>query len=132
MIKTFKTEWYPSAEQKVYIHKACGIRRWTWNWAVATFFEAAKHDEFPTSFDLQKKLNNTLVLQDDYAWLSEVNSMVRGEALKDFGLAIKSYAKARQRAKRTVEKLPVDKYKPHFQKKGKCMSTAMLGDWYNE
>lgn len=126
MTKTFKTEWFPTAEQREYVHKACGIRRWTWNWAVATFFEAAKHDKFPSSYDLQKQLNNTLVLQDEYAWLSEVNSMVRGEALKDFGLAIKAYANARQRAKRTVEKLPVEKYKPHFKKKGKCTESFRL------
>jgi putative transposase len=126
MIKTFKTEWYPSAEQREYIHKACGVRRWTWNWAVATFFESAKKDVFPTTFDLQKQLNNGLVLEKNYEWLSEVNSMVRGEALKDFGLAIKAYAKARQRAKRTVEKLPVDKYKPHFKKKGKCEESFRL------
>ena len=95
MIKTFKTEWFPSAKQREYVHKACGVRRWTWNWAVATFFEAAKQDKFPTSFDLQKQLNNSLVLEEGYEWLSEVNPMVRGEALKDFGLAIKAYAKAR-------------------------------------
>lgn len=126
MVKTFKTEFIPTAKQKEYIHRACGIRRWTWNWAVATFFEAAKSGEFPSSYDLQKQLNNTLVLQEEYSWLSEVNSMVRGEALKDFGLAIKAYAKARQRAKRTVEKLPVDKYKPHFKKKGQCEESFRL------
>ena len=119
-MRTFKTQIYPTAEQQEYIRKACGIRRWTWNWAVAEFFAAAKNDEFPTAFDLQKKLNNTLVKDPAYSWLSEVTSHARSEALKDFGLSIKAYAKARQRAKRTVEKLPVEKYKPSFKKKGKC------------
>ena len=125
-MKTFKTEWYPTTHQQEYVRKACGIRRWTWNWAVATYFAEAKKDNFPTAFDLQKQLNNTLVKDQAYSWLNEVNSMVRGEALKDFGLAIKAYAQARHRAKRTVDKLPVEKYKPHFKKKGKCVESFRL------
>lgn len=125
-MKTFKTEFHPTAQQQEYIRKACGIRRWTWNWAVATYFEEAKKDNFLTHFDLQKQLNNGPVLDPAYSWLSEVNSMTRAETLKDFGLAIKAYADARHRAKRTVDKLPVEKYKPHFKKKGKCAESFRL------
>ena len=125
-MKTFKTEFKPDLNTEIYIRKACGIRRWTWNWAVATYFEEAQKDNFMTSFMLQKRLNNTLVLDDEYKWLSEVNSMVRGEALKDFGLSITAYAAARRRAKRTVEKIPVDKYKPSFKKKGKCAESFRI------
>ena len=125
-MKTFKTQWFPTTEQQEYVRKACGIRRWTWNWAVATYFAEAKNDNFLSAFDLQKQLNNTLVKNKEYAWLSEVNSMVRGEALKDFHLSMKAYAAARHRAKRTVEKLPVEKYKPHFKKKGKCVESFRL------
>ena len=126
-MKTFKTQWYPTTEQQDYVRRACGIRRWTWNWAVATYFEEAKkNNNFLSEYDLKKRLNNTLVLDENYSWLSEVNSMARSEALKDFGLSIKAYAAARHRAKRTVEKLPVDKYKPHFQKKGKCAESFRI------
>jgi transposase len=71
-------------------------------------------------------LNNGLVKDLDHIWLTQVNSMVRGEALKDFGLAIAAYVKARKRSKRTVEKIPVDKYKPSFKKKGKCSESFRL------
>lgn len=125
-VKTFKTEIFPTAKQQEYIRKACGIRRWTWNWAVAEYFTQAKQDKFPTAFDLQKQLNNTLVLDPAYSWLTEVNSMVRGEALKDFGLSIKAYAAARHRAKRTNQKLPVEKYKPNYKKKGTCEESFRL------
>lgn len=126
MLKTFKTQIYPDAKAQEYIRKACGIRRWTWNWAVATFFEEAKHDKFPNEFSLKKQLNNTLVKEPEYYWLSEVNSMARAEALKDFSLSIKAYASARHAAKRTVEKLPVDKFKPSFKKKGKCTESFRI------
>ena len=125
-MRTFKTQIYPTAEQQVYIRKACGIRRWTWNWAVATYFAEAKKDNFLSSYDLQKKLNNEIVPLDEYSWLSEVNSMARGEALKDFNLALTAYAKARQRAKRTADKIFTDKYKPGFKKKGKCSESFRL------
>ena len=125
-MKTFKTEFHPTAQQQEYISKACGIRRWTWNWAVATYFAEAKKENFLQSYDLQKTLNNGPVKEKGYEWLSEVNSMVRGEALKDFGLALAAYADARRRSKRTVEKIPIDKYKPHFKKKGKCTESFRI------
>lgn len=125
-MKTFKTQFYPTAQQQEYIKQACGVRRWTWNWAVATYFEAAKQDKFPSMWDLQKQLNNTLVKDPEYSWLLEVNSMARGEALKDFGLSLKAYAKARHESKRTVKTIPVDKYKPKFKKKGKCTESFRL------
>lgn len=125
-MRTFKTQIYPTAKQQEYIRKACGIRRWTWNWAVAEYFAAAKNDKFPTVFDLQKQLNNGPVVDKNYGWLSEVNSMVRGEALKDFGIALAAYVQARKRSKRTIESVPIDKYKPKFKKKGKCNESFRL------
>ena len=62
-MKTFKTEFHPTAQQQEYIRKACGIHRWTWNWAVATYFEEAKKDNFLQSYDLQKM---SLSLDGDY------------------------------------------------------------------
>ena len=123
-MKTFKTEFYPTAEQAEYIRRACGVRRWTWNWAVEQYFAAAKNDFFMTAYMLNTKLNHDVV--PNKPWLSEVNSMARSEALKDFGLAIKAYVEARRRSKRTVEKIPVDKYKPSFKKKGKCTESFRL------
>lgn len=125
-MRTFKTEIHPTAKQQEYIRKACGIRRWTWNWAVATYFAEAKNDNFLSAYDLQKILNNEVVTKDTYSWLNEVNSMARGEALKDFSLSLTAYAKARQRAKRTAEKIFIDKYKPGFKKKGKCSESFRL------
>lgn len=125
-MRTFKTQIYPTAQQQVYIRKACGIRRWTWNWAVATYFAEAKNNNFLTSFDLKKLLNNTLVKDPNYVWLTEVNSMVRAEALKDFGLSLVEYVKARKASKRTVATVPVDKYKPKFKKKGKCADSYRI------
>lgn len=119
-IKTFKTEIRLNKVQRIYFAKSFGIHRWTWNWAVATYFEAAKNNKFPTAFDLQKQLNNTLVLDPEYSWLTEVNSMARQEAFKDFGLAIKSWHQLQAKSRRTIQTMNSDKGKPQFKKKGKC------------
>ena len=57
-MKTFKTEFYPTAKQAEYIRNACGVRRWTWNWAVEQYFAAAKNDFFMTAYMLNTKLNH--------------------------------------------------------------------------
>ena len=125
-MKTFKTEFHPTTQQEEYIRKACGIRRWTWNWAVATYFEEAKNDVFLTAWDLNKRLNNGLVKENGYEWLSDVNSMVRSGAINDFGVAIIAYAKAKKYSKLKSENNSIDKYKPHFKKKGKCTESFRI------
>ena len=125
-MKTFKTEFRPDTFAAEYIHKACGIRRWTWNWAVATYFEEVKNNVFLTAWDLRKRLNNSLVKDTDYAWLSEVNSMTRDSALNDFGVAVAAYTKARKYSKLTSENNSIDKYKPQFKKKGKCTESFRI------
>lgn len=123
-MKTFKTKLLLDKEQRTYFNKAFGIRRWTWNWAVEEYFKAAKNDVFPSAFDLQKQINNTLAKQPEFSWLTEVNSMVRGEALKDFGLSIKAWHRNQYLSRRTSENFEADKGKPHFQKKGKSVDSC--------
>ena len=128
-IKSFRMRIFPTKDQKVWLAKAMGIRRFTWNWCVSEYFAQAQQDHFPTYFDLQKQLNNTLAKDPAYSWLNEITSMVRQESIKDFGLATKAYAQARHAAKRTEEHCDVDKYKPHYQKKGKCADSCR---WMNK
>lgn len=126
MIKTFKTEFKPSAHQKAYLSQAFGVRRWTWNWAVSLLHKQAPTTKFPSVFELQKQLNNTLVKDPTYSWLSAVNSMVRSEALKDFGLSLKAAAVNRHKSKCLNHNLSPKKYMPTFQKKGICKDSARL------
>ena len=86
MIKSFKTRIYPTSEQIKYFRKAFGVRRWTWNWAWSEY-----QKQSASQFELQKKLNNGLVKAAGYEWLSEVNSMVRQESIKDLSQAIKAW-----------------------------------------
>jgi putative transposase len=131
MIKTFKTKLLLTKEQQTYFNKAFGIRRWTWNWGLARHQEVLKEkDLFMNNFQLQRELNNTLVLDPAYSWLSEVNSMVRQEALKDLDLAIKAWRKLQYKSKRDMS-IETDKGKPKFQKKGKSTDSFRFNNKNN-
>lgn len=117
MIKTFKTRIYPTKNQREYFHKAFGIRRWTWNWALNEYLTSYSNGVIKTNYDLQKQLNNTLVKQEEYSWLSEINSMVRQESLKDLGLSIKKYHDQQKKARAQSTPIPTEKYKPRFKSK---------------
>ena len=115
-IKTFKTRIYPTKNQKEYFRKAFGIRRFVWNWGLSNYLDSL--DGKPkTAFDLQKELNNGLVKDENYAWLSEVNSMVRGESLKDLGLSIKRYHDEQREARKTTSYVDSEKFKPKYKSK---------------
>lgn len=72
-------------------------------------------------------MNNEVVSAEGFEWLSEVNSMVRGEAFKDFGLALTAWKKAQRQSRRNAVVATVpDKYKPRYKKKGKCIDSARI------
>ena len=115
-IKTFKTRIYPTKLQKEYFRKAFGTRRFVWNWGLSTYLESL-NDKPKSAFDLQKELNNGLVKDPNYSWLSEVNSMVRGESLKDLGLSIKRYHDEQKKARKTTSYVDSEKFKPKYKSK---------------
>lgn len=117
MIKAFKTQIYPTKKQKEYFAKAFGIRRFIWNWGLNNYLESLNNNIYKTNYDIQKEINNTLCKDNKYLWLSEVNSMVRQESLKDLGLSIKKYHEQQKKARRTSISIPCEKYKPKFKSK---------------
>lgn len=116
-ILTLKTQIYPTKNQISYFKKAFGIRRFVWNWGLSNYLESLTDRKYKTSYDLQKELNNGLVKDPDYLWLSEVNSMVRGESLKDLGISIKRYHDEQRRARKTTGFVDSEKFKPKYKSK---------------
>ena len=128
MIRTFKVKIYPDAEQRVAFVKAFGIRRWAWNWALETYEDRwATEGVFTTSFTLDVMLNALRESEPEkYGWLGEVNTMVKSEAIKDFGLATKAWCKQLKAARQQPSKLDANKGKPKFKKKGFCEESFRL------
>ena len=121
MTRTFKTELINvDAEQRSYFDRAIGIRRWTFNWGLAEYLRGVKEDgEYQSNYTLQKKLNNTLVKDPEYSWLTEINSMVRQESLKDLTLSTIEWSRKVSRAKSTMTPIDFSKGMPKFKKRGK-------------
>ena len=128
MIKHFKVEIKPTKKQREQFAKAFGTRRWCWNWALATYEKALKEtDKFLTAFDLDPMLNELRRTQpEQYGWIGEVNTMVKSESLKDFGLSVKAWCKQLKEARRSPSKVKADKGKPKFKKKGFCQESFRL------
>lgn len=117
MLMTFKTRIYPTKKQREYFHKAFGIRRFVWNWGLDEYLTSLNNGITKSNYDLQKQLNNTLVKDKEYEWLSEVNSMVRQESLKDLSLSLKRYHDEQRKARMTTTVINTEKYKPKFKSK---------------
>ena len=128
MIKTFKVEIKPTTKQCEQFAKAFGTRRWCWNWALATYEQSLKeNDKFLTYYDLDPMLNELRETQpEQYGWIGEVNTMVKSESLKDFGLAIKAWCKLLKKARKLPAKTNPNKGRPKFKKKGFCQESFRL------
>jgi putative transposase len=60
----------PTYKQEEYFRRACGVARFTWNWALAKWKEEYKAGNKPTGLGL-KKAFNTLKKQN-FPWMYEV------------------------------------------------------------
>lgn len=128
MIRSFKVEIKPTAKQREQFAKAFGTRRWCWNWALATYEQSLKEsNKFLTYYDLDPMLNELRETQpEQYGWIGEVNTMVKSESLKDFGLAVKAWCKHLKEARKAPTKTNANKGKPKFKKKGFCQESFRL------
>src|SRR5262245_30944597 len=54
---THKIKIDPTYKQEAYFRKACGIARFTWNWALAKWEEKYKAGEKPEALSLKKEFN---------------------------------------------------------------------------
>jgi transposase len=52
---TFKTQIYPTQNQKAIFERAFGVRRWTWNWGLENYMKSLNDEssekKYKTNFD---------------------------------------------------------------------------------
>jgi putative transposase len=107
----------PNRAQENYFRRACGTRRFAYNWALAEWnrlYELHKQDPEknpkPGWMALQKSLTQ-YKKQDDRKWIGEVAANISFRAVRDVGQAWKNYFDALKRGDRSVRK-------PTFARKG--------------
>ena len=111
-----KIELVPNKKQEEYFVKACGVARFSYNWALEQWnkqYQAYKQDNSlpkPNEFDLRKQLN--AIKKEQYTFLLEVTKCAPQQAIKNLGKAFASFFKKQNNH-------------PKFQKKGKNDSFYM-------
>ena len=101
-MKSIKIEIRPGPQQRKQFAMAFGTARWCYNWALDQYFKASATGQHLTRFKLDPMLNN--LRQSDptnYGWISNVNTMIKSEALKDFDMAIEKYQAVQHRSRRS-------------------------------
>lgn len=67
---THKIRLDPTCKQEKYFRKACGVSRFTWNWALAKWDEIYKVGGKPNAFELKKEFNG--LKEKEFPWVYEV------------------------------------------------------------
>lgn len=102
MFRGYKYRIYPNDEQKVFIAKCCGARRFVYNYALGKSIEAyeatkdSDKPEYYNKFAMSKVIRSLPDTPDEngefpYSWLREIDSILIGYALADLDLAYKAF-----------------------------------------
>lgn len=88
--KSYKTELDPTKEQIVLFEKACGIARFTYNWALEKRIKEYKETGKASSeYDQHKQLN--ALKKTEFPWMYDVSKCVAQHALRDLNIAYKNF-----------------------------------------
>lgn len=89
MILAHKIELSPTAAQRVYFAKACGVARFSYNWALAEWERQYKAGEKPTKYGLVKLQNS--IKGKEFPWMSEVTKCAPQYAIHNLEKAFKNF-----------------------------------------
>lgn len=111
--RTHKIRLDPTCKQEIYFRKACGVARFTWNWALAKWEEKYKTGEKPNGLALKKEFN--ALKNEKFPWVYEVTKYASQQPFIHLQKGFQGFF-----AKRT-------KY-PKYKKKGRHDSFYIGGD----
>ena len=75
IIMSHKIQLQPPIKQEIYFSKACGIARFTWNWALAEWDTQYKVGLKPSGMSLKTKFN--ALKQEQFPWMYDVDMSKR-------------------------------------------------------
>lgn len=103
----------------IYFKKACGVARFSWNWALGRWNELYKSNDKPNALKLKKEFN---ALKDkQFPWVYEVTKYASQQPFIFLGQAFTQFF-------RQVKKSHKNKHRyPKFKKKGKCIDSFYIG-----
>ena len=120
MILAHRVRLVPTADQQTYFVRACGVARFSYNWALAEWKRQYAAGETPSEAALRKTLNASK--DEQYPWMREITKNAPQQAIKQLGRAYSNFfddLKKYKRNKIAWKRVRV----PKFKKKGKTRDT---------
>lgn len=103
-----------------YFKKACGVARFTWNWALNEWNKQYQSGKKPNAFSLKKEFN--ALKKGQFPWIFEVTKYASQQPFIFLGNAFANFFKDRKKPKKAGQ----FRY-PQFKKKGKCRDSFYIG-----
>ena len=93
MLKSYKTEIFPTTEQKQIIHRTIGVCRFIYNFYLAHNKEIyEKEEKFVSGYDFSKWLNNEYLPQNSgFSWIREVSSKSVKQSIMNADRAFRNF-----------------------------------------
>ena len=89
MLLVHKIQLSPNNKQATYFAKACGIARFSYNWALAEWKEQYAKKQRTSEISLRKQLN--AIKKEEYPWMLEVTKAAPQQAIKNLGQAFNRF-----------------------------------------
>jgi putative transposase len=99
----------PTEEQKIFFAKACGVARFSWNWAIVEWEKQYKEGKKPSGFSLCKQFN--AIKEKEFPWVYDSPKDANQTPFSDLQEAYKKWWKAIKKGDKRIRK-------PKFKKKG--------------
>jgi len=116
VILSHKIRLYPNNKAITYFKKACGIKRFTYNWALDESRRLYEGGIKTNKFDLRKRF--TSIIDQEYSWIREVTKWAYEKAIYDLWDSWINWWKG------------ITSSPPKYKKKGKCKESFYLGNNY--
>lgn len=93
MLKSYKTEIFPTTEQKQIIHRTIGVCRFIYNFYLSHNKEIyEKEEKFVSGYDFSKWLNNEYLPQNpEFSWIREVSSKSVKQSIMNADRAFRNF-----------------------------------------
>src|SRR3990167_87857 len=91
MLLVHKIQLKPNNKQATYFKKACGIARFSYNWALAEWQKQYESGAKPNEISLRKQLN--AIKEAEFPWMQEVTKVAPQQAIKNLGSAFNRFFK---------------------------------------
>jgi len=89
MIKAHRIRLHPTEEQETYFRKACGTRRFVYNWGLAEWKRQYEAGEKPSALKLKKQFN--ALKGELFPWVYDVTKCAAEGAFMDLAAAFKNF-----------------------------------------